>query len=101
MRGACKMKKRFLLLAILFFAAIIMASPASAFLLNWGFDADGGGDSIVIIPEYLNLVGTATINNNIPALTFTETGTLLLTLMVPLIQRSHTLYTLLLTQLVL
>jgi len=51
------------------------ASNASAYMLDWGIDPDGGGDSIVNVAEYLNLTGTATITNDIINSTFTEEGT--------------------------
>jgi hypothetical protein len=68
------MKKRFFMFAAVLFVVSIMAAPASAYLLNWGFDPNGGADSILTVPEYFNLDGTATITNNYTSNTFTEDG---------------------------
>lgn len=51
------------------------ATNASAFLLDWGIDPDGGGDSIINVPEYLDITGTASITNDFTTGTFTEVGT--------------------------
>jgi hypothetical protein len=75
MKGVRTMKKRFFIFTAVLFLAAIMAAPASAYLLNWGFDPDGGGNSIVQVGEYLNLTGTATITNDYNTNTFTESGT--------------------------
>jgi hypothetical protein len=70
------MKKRFLMLAALLVAVLFIAAPASAYLLNWGFDPDGSGSSAIVeVPEYLNLTGTATIINDYNTFTFSENGT--------------------------
>jgi hypothetical protein len=68
-----KMIKSFLIVGLLL--SITFAAPASAYMLNWGLDPNGGGDSILTIPEYLNLTGTATITNDFNTFTFSETGT--------------------------
>jgi len=73
--GVFKMKKRSLMTVFLLFAAITIATPASAFMLGWGLDSSGGSNSIVTVDEYLNLVGRANIVNEYTGFTFTETGT--------------------------
>lgn len=69
------MKKIFLMFAAILLVVSVMATPSSAYLLNWGFDPTGGGDSILEVPEYLDLTGTASIENDYDNFTFTETGT--------------------------
>jgi hypothetical protein len=69
-----KMKKRFLITALLLLSITFSVVPASAYMLNWGFDPDGGGDTIITIGEYLDLTGTAHITNDLNTGTFSETG---------------------------
>jgi len=74
-----KFKKRFIISTLLLLFFVFTVTPASAFLVNWGFDPDGGADSIVEIPQYFNLDGTAHITNDLNALTFQEDGTFIST----------------------
>ncbi|WP_286819986.1 PEP-CTERM sorting domain-containing protein [Desulfobacter sp. UBA2225] len=70
-----KIMKSFLVFAFFLMSITFTIAPASAYMLNWGLDPNGGGDSILTVPEYLNLTGTATITNDFTTLTFAETGT--------------------------
>jgi len=72
-----KMKKNFLIFGFLLLSMTFLAAPASAYILNWGLDIDGAGNDygITSVPEYLNLEGVATIENDFSDFSFTETGT--------------------------
>lgn len=67
------MKKKFLVIVTFLFCLAISA-PASAFLLDWGIDPNGGGDSIQAVPEFLDITGTASISNDFTSFTFSEDG---------------------------
>ncbi len=70
-----KFKKRFLISTLFLLFFVFTVTPASAYLLNWGFDPSGTGNSILSVPEYFDLTGTATISNDYNTFTFQEDGT--------------------------
>lgn len=72
------MIKKLLSSAALAAGLFTMAAPASAALTNWYIDTDGaGGNAPVLVVNYLDLVGTAFVQNTFTSATtfdFTEVG---------------------------